>query len=84
MRRNGLTAGGGGIKRVQIAAIGINFTTSLKDSRSVYEVHGGTSNAAPMVSGVAALILPVRPNLMAVQLKEILIKSMTQCDSLKG
>ena len=72
-----------GIRRVQIAAIGDNFTTSLKDNRSVYGVQGGTSNAAPVVSGVAGLVLSVRPKLTAVQLKEILIKSVTPLDSLK-
>ena len=72
-----------GIRRVQIAAIGDNFTTSLKDNRSVYGVSGGTSSAAPVVSGVAGLVLAVRPKLTAVQLKEILIKSVTPLDSLK-
>jgi len=62
-----------GIKRVHIAAVGDNFTTSLKDNRSVYEVMGGISNEAPVVCGAAALILSVRPNLTAVQLKEILM-----------
>ncbi|HVN78146.1 MAG TPA: S8 family serine peptidase [Terriglobia bacterium] len=73
-----------GIRRVQIAAIGDNFTTSLKDNRSVYEVSGGTSSAAPVVSGVAGLVLSARPTLTAVQLREVLMKSVTPLDSLKG
>jgi thermitase len=73
-----------GAKRVDIAAIGMNYTTDVKDGVEVYwVVPGGTSNAAPVVSGVAALMLSVNPKLTAVQLKSLLMQSVTKLPSLK-
>jgi subtilisin family serine protease len=40
-----------------------------------YEYFNGTSMAAPVASGVAALVWSYYPNLTAVQVKEILMKS---------
>ncbi len=37
-----------------------------------YESFGGTSSSAPLVSGVAALVLSVNPDLTGMQVKEIL------------
>ena len=51
---------------------------------SVYRLTGGTSNAAPVVTGVAALLLSVRPQLKARELKQILMESSTKLPSLKG
>ncbi len=51
-----------GEKNVDIAAIGMNYTTFLKDNRSVYALPGGTSNSTPVVAGVAALVLWSVPN----------------------
>jgi subtilisin family serine protease len=49
----------------------INSTTPL----STYSEQDGTSMAAPVVSGLAALIRSYYPNLTALQVKEIILKS---------
>lgn len=73
-----------GEKNVDIAAIGMNFTTFLKSNRSVYALGGGTSNSTPVVTGVAALVLSIRPELKALELKKILMDSVTPLPSMKG
>jgi subtilisin family serine protease len=73
-----------GINRVDIAALGANFSTFSFNNISVYNTSGGTSNAGPVVSGVAALILALRPNLTVKQLKEAIMQSVTPLESLKG
>lgn len=73
-----------GVKNVDIAAIGTNYSTGVKYGRSVYWLSGGTSNSTPVVSGVAALVLSLRPELKAEELKEILMTSVTKLSSLKG
>jgi thermitase len=73
-----------GPKNVDIAAVGLNYTTFLKDEKSVYALAAGTSNSTPVVAGVAALVLSVRPALRASELKDILMKSATPLVGLKG
>lgn len=73
-----------GAKRVEIAAIAMNYTTDIEGGIGTYELTGGTSNAAPVVSGVAALMLSVNPKLTAVQLKSLLMQSVTKLPVLKG
>jgi len=73
-----------GARRVEIAALGQNFTTALRDNLSTYAVSDGTSNAGPVVAGVAALVLSVRPDLDAVALKEVLLDSATPLPALRG
>jgi len=73
-----------GIRRVHLAAIARNFTTDVLNGRSVYRLAGGTSNAAPVVTAIAALILSVRPELTAQELKEILVKSSRKLPALAG
>ncbi len=73
-----------GIKRVEIAALAMNYTTDITGGVGIYALSGGTSNAAPVVSGVAALMLSVNPKLTAVQLKSMLLKSVTKLPALKG
>jgi subtilisin family serine protease len=73
-----------GLHHVHIAAPGDNFTTDVRNGLSTYRVFGGTSNAAPVVTGVAALILSVRPQLKAHELKRILTESTTKLPGLKG
>jgi subtilisin family serine protease len=43
-----------------------------------YERNSGTSMAAPVVSGVAALLMSYFPNLTAVQVKQIILDSSTR------
>ena len=73
-----------GKRLVQIGAIGSNFTTFLKNNQSVYALAGGTSNAGPVVAGVAALMLSVRLQLTIKDLKEILLKTATPVKALDG
>lgn len=73
-----------GIRRVEIAALAMNYTTGIVGGVGVYELAGGTSNAAPVVSGVAALMLSVNPKLTAVQLKKLLLQSVTKLPALRG
>jgi subtilisin family serine protease len=73
-----------GKRWVELAAPGENFTTSLRNRQSTYEVSNGTSNAAPVVTGVGALVLSVRPDLNATELKQILIDSGTPDRHLEG
>jgi subtilisin family serine protease len=56
----------------------INSTTPL----STYELQDGTSMAAPVVSGLAALIRSYYPNLTALQVKEIILKSVVKVNTM--
>jgi len=84
--RNSKWVGGSnyGPKHVDIAALAMNYATDVKDGVGVYGLTDGTSNAAPVVSGVAALMLSVNPKLTAAQLKTLLIQSVTKLPALKG
>lgn len=48
-----------------------------------YTLRAGTSEAAPLVSGVAALIRSANPNLSAAQVKSLLLGSTRQVNNLK-
>jgi subtilisin family serine protease len=48
-----------------------------------YEKHGGTSMAAPVVSGIAALIREYYPELTALQVKGIIMQSVVKRNILK-
>lgn len=73
-----------GLKRVEIAALELNYTTDIQGGVGTYALGGGTSDAAPVVSGVAALMLSVNPKLTAMQLKKLLMDSVTKLPALKG
>jgi subtilisin family serine protease len=73
-----------GARRVEIAAIGANFTTGIQNGLPIYEITGGTSNAGPVVAGVAALMLAVNPGLTAIELKQLLLESATPVAALRG
>ncbi len=73
-----------GPKNVDIAALAQNFTTHIYHNQSIYGIGGGTSDAAPVVSGVAALVLSLRPDLTAVQLKRVLMDSAARLPDLEG
>ena len=48
---------------VHIGAVGRNYSTGFRNGQGVYSLGGGTSHAAPVVAGVAALVFTIRPNL---------------------
>jgi len=73
-----------GLKRVEIAALELNYTTHIQGGVGTYALGAGTSDAAPVVSGVAALMLSVNPKLNAMQLKKLLMDSVTKLPALKG
>lgn len=71
-----------GAKTVHVAAPGREIiSTWLNDD---YRDASGTSMATPYVSGTAALILAVEPNLSVTKLKERLIDSVDKIPSLDG
>ncbi|WP_316738429.1 S8 family serine peptidase [Pedobacter aquatilis] len=63
---------------VDIFAPGVQIYSSTPGSK--YEKFNGTSMAAPVVAGVAALIRSYFPKLTAVEVKDILLKSATKVD----
>ncbi len=66
-----------GIRRVDVAAIAQNFTTAIRHGTGVYGIGGGTSNAGPVAAGLGALVLSLRPELSALELKEVLMSTVT-------
>jgi subtilisin family serine protease len=60
---------------VQVAAPGAEILSSAKDGG--HEVKSGTSMAAPMVAGVAALAAAVNPRISAVDLRSVLMQNAT-------
>ncbi len=62
--------------RVDIFAPGDDILSTLTDQ--TYGRSGGTSMAAPVVSGVAATLLSYFPELTAVQVREIILASATR------
>lgn len=69
---------------VEIAAIARNYTTWVRNGLSTYGLAGGTSSSAPVVTGVAALIFSLRPDLSAMQVKQILLDSARRLPALEG
>ncbi|RZK75787.1 MAG: peptidase S8 [Pedobacter sp.] len=65
-----------GAKMVDLFAPGVKINSTTPGSK--YEDHSGTSMAAPVVAGVAALVREYYPKLTAAQVKEILMKSVTK------
>lgn len=53
-------------------------------SETNYYLYHGTSAAAPVVTGVAALVKSTNPGLSATRLKQLLMDTVTQHESLKG
>ena len=62
-----------GYKTVDIFAPGVLIRSTSPKSK--YSVSSGTSDASPVVAGVAALVLSYYPNLSAIELKEIILES---------
>jgi cell wall-associated protease len=61
---------------VDVFAPGFMINSTIPGSK--YEEYDGTSMAAPVVSGVAALILSYYPELSPMQLRDIIMKSVTK------
>ncbi|SFE98050.1 Subtilase family protein [Chitinophaga sp. CF118] len=61
---------------VDVFAPGVAIYSSTPGSQ--YDYHDGTSMAAPVVTGLAALIRSYYPKLNAVQVKDIILKSVTK------
>lgn len=61
---------------VDVFAPGVAIYSSTPGSQ--YDYHDGTSMAAPVVAGLAALIRSYYPKLKAVQVKDIILKSVTK------
>ena len=64
-----------GNRTVDIFAPGLDIVSTTIESQ--YEISQGTSFSAPVVSGVAALLWSYYPELTALQVKEIIMKSAT-------
>ncbi len=67
-----------GKKTVDIFAPGISIYSLAPNNG--YAFGGGTSIAAPIVSGIAGLLRSLYPSLSAIQVKKILMKSATKFD----
>lgn len=67
-----------GQKTVDLFAPGVDILSTMPDQK--YKEQSGTSMAAPVTTGVAALVLSYFPHLTAVQLREILLKSVSKID----
>lgn len=67
---------------VDLAAPGSLIYSTYNDGKYAYM--SGTSMAAPHVAGVAALILSVRPELSAEQVKACILNGVDKVDALKG
>ncbi|MEQ8925360.1 MAG: S8 family peptidase [Fulvivirga sp.] len=62
-----------GKKGVDLFAPGVSIYSATPDNS--YEAYNGTSMAAPMVTGVAALLISYYPELTPVEIKEIILAS---------
>jgi subtilisin family serine protease len=67
-----------GKNSVDVFAPGVKINSTTP--KSTYAEHDGTSMAAPVVAGLAALIRSYYPKLTALQVKEIIIKSVIKVD----
>ena len=77
MKRKELTAqfSNYGIKSVDVFAPGVDIYSTIPNSK--YASFDGTSMASPVTAGVVAIIRSYYPNLTAVQVREIIMKSVT-------
>lgn len=67
-----------GGKSVDVFAPGVKINSTMPDSK--YKENDGTSMASPVVAGLAALIRSYYPQFTAVQVKEIIMNSVTKVD----
>jgi subtilisin family serine protease len=69
---------------VYVDNLSISGVTAFSYTGEEYSFVNGTSFAAPIVSGVAALILAQRPDLSALDARDILMQSVTKVSGLDG
>ena len=65
-----------GRRTVDVFAPGVRINSTMPESK--YKEQDGTSMASPVVAGLAALIRSYYPSLTAVQVKDIIMKSVTK------
>jgi len=70
-----------GKKSVDVFAPGVDIYSLYPDNK--YAVKSGTSMAAPVVTGLAALLFSYYPNLTPAQVKDIILASSTRFKNLK-
>ncbi len=73
-----------GLQTVDVAVTGSNYTTDEYHGLSTYSLGGGTSCAAPVVTGLAALMLSVNPDLGPGEIRDIIIRESVPVPSLAG
>lgn len=73
-----------GSETVDVGVVATNFTTTVYHGHSTYNISGGGSCAAPVISGLAVLMLSANPELSAVQIKELILKNVKYSPLLKG
>jgi len=64
-----------GVKNVDVFAPGVKVTSI--DTDAEFNTADGTSFAAPVVTGIAALVLEYYPKLSAAQVKQVILQSAT-------
>ena len=69
---------------VDLFAPGVNIYTTSKNSTQAYKYDTGTSMSAPFVTGVAALIWSVEPNLTATQVKSRIMQNVDPIPALSN
>lgn len=67
-----------GKRTVDVFAPGMKINSTIPGSK--YKANNGTSMASPVVAGVAALIRSYYPSLTAVEVKDIIMKSVVKVD----
>ena len=69
---------------VDLFAPGVNIYTTSKNSTQAYKYDTGTPMSAPFVTGVAALIWSVEPNLTATQVKNRIMQNVDPIPALSN
>lgn len=67
-----------GYKSVDVFAPGVAINSTMPENQ--YKEQQGTSMAAPVVSGLAAILRSYYPQLSAEEVKEVILKSVTKVD----
>lgn len=71
-----------GVRGVDVAAPGSNVLSTIPENR--YAEMSGTSMACPHVAGLAALILSVKPDASALEVKEMIMQTVDRLSALEG